>query len=171
MRRNCQEGYCNEGRSLTHGGQIKPWSDQNHPISQLSCGGQIKPFHQSTLYHMVVRSNHSTSQLTQHHTTWWSDQTVPLLSTIPHSGQIKPFHQSAPYHTVVRSDHFTSQLTQHHTTWWSDQTVPLLNTIPHGSRTKPFHQSAPYHMVVRSKACWTVNEGQGLYISQCRTFY
>ena len=172
MRRNCQEGYCNEGRSLTHGGQIKPWSDQNHPISQLTImwwsdqtipptstiphNSQIKPFHQSALYHMVVRSDHSTSQ---HCTTWWSDQTIPPVNTIPHGSHIRPFHRSTLYHMVVRSDHSTSQ---HHTTWWSDQTIPPVITVPHGGQIRPFHQSTPYHMVVRSKACRTVNEGQGL---------
>ena len=104
----------------------------------------------------VVRSNHSTSQ---HHTTWWSDQTIPPVNTIPHGSHIRPFHRSTLYHMVVRSDHSTSQ---HHTTWWSDQTIPPVITVPHGGQIRPFHQSTPYHMVVRSKACRTVNEGQGL---------
>ena len=76
------------------------WSDQTiPPMITVQHGSQIRPFHQSTLYHMVVRSNHSTSQ---HRTTWWSDQTIPPVNTVPHGGQIRPFHQSTPYHMVVR---------------------------------------------------------------------
>ena len=75
-----------------------------------------RAFHQSTQYHVVVRSScippvntvpqggqitvHSTSQ---HITTWWSDHRV--------------FHQSTQYYTVVKSS-----------------CSPLVNTVPHGGQ-------------------------------------
>ena len=70
-----------------------------------------RPFHQSTQYHVVVRSVYSSSfpsvntipfggqiglfvvlSISQHNTMWWSDRSIH-----------RPFHQSTQYHVVVRS--------------------------------------------------------------------
>ena len=89
--------------------------------STLPHGGQIKPFHQLTQHHVVVRSS-----------------CIPPVGLVPHGGQIIIHSTSRPSTTWWSDYHPFHQSTQHHVA-----VIPPINTVPHGP-------SAQYHMTVRS---------------------
>ena len=83
----------------------------------------------STQYHMVVRSNAESDQMTVY---------CPAVYTVPHGGQVERW---------IRSHHRSLPSGQHSTTRWSGRMLDQIQS--------PFtvQWSTQYHTVVRSKAC------------------
>ena len=104
--------------TVPHGGQIIVHSTSQHSTTWRS---DHRAFHQSTQYHMAVRS---------------SD--IPPVNTVPHGGQIIG-HSTCQHSTTWWSDHHTvHQPTQWATTWRSNHhTVHQLSLIHISEPTRP----------------------------------
>ena len=87
-------------------------------------------FHQSTLYHMAVRS-----------------LSIPPVNTVPHGGQIIVYSVSQ-HCTILRSDHRVFHLSTLHYMAVRSLCIIPVNTVPH--RHRVFRQSTLYHMAVKS---------------------
>ena len=90
-----------------------------------------RAFHQSTQYHMVVRSSRIPPVNTVPH--GGQIMCIPPVNTVPHGGQII-VHFTSQHSTTWRSDHRAfHQSTQYHTVVRLSCVLPI-NTVPHGGQ-------------------------------------